>query len=390
MLFEDWMLRKQFLSKIDYLTIGWHCTKGLDGHTDSLGFLQPDIQSCASLNDIKRLPFGDVLMQPGFSEICNAVYQRSGATCLDDLILMWRQFHVENFEAISEYSLTSTFGKNLHRNVSEKKLCAHYIAKSEDFGRMPLVHDGDHVIIPEGTSAFYVGLAIAGLRRDITFITSNGPFLRELSENPVLAANTRNVLVVGGELEADTKGSVASRGFVGIHTEREFESAMSEPGATVLVSSVNGLLPVYGPFAPTDPTPKTASTRYAILKYAMQKNIRQVVFVSDYTKMLPSKRTAYGEPIFSDENEWYRFMNDHRHRISIVAAPPPSFGEVPEYSHQAPRLRPIAGLNSKIDSAVAREYVRCAKELDEEIVGSGVDSRYFEPYLGMKSTLVSL
>jgi hypothetical protein len=312
------------------------------------------------------------------TEILQKVLQRSGAASVADLVTRWQQWHVREIQPISDYSLTTHFGRRLYVRDNEKRLCGRFIADAEAYGRETIVHDADHVIVPEGTSAFYVGLAIASRRRNILFITSNGALVREFNENPALAAAASNIAVIGGELDPNIdNGGAASRGFLGKDTEEYFSRAIEfKPGVTVVICSVNGLLPHLGPFAPS--TPKAGSTRYALLKKAFHQNVRQVVFVADYSKLLDSRRRDYGDPIFSNPKEWHSIVADNRTRISFVVAGPPELQQVPAVAEKAPADRPTRGLDGPLSTPLCKEYLRTAKELDELSRGSGFASRFFE------------
>ena len=389
MRFEDYLLRKQYLTKRDFLELVWQGAKGTVGQTDPrTDFLEPKLLEGTDFAPLMRVPFGDILCQGRNSHLLENVLGRSQSESLDDLVFEWRKFHVDNYEPISEYSLTTEFGKRLHCNIAEKKLCAKFIASSDSFGLTPIIHDGSHVIIPEGSSAFYAGLAIGALRKNITFITSNGAFIRELSENPVLASSARNVYVVGGELDTDPEnGNVASRGFIGPSAELDFDRALEKPGATVLVCSVNGLLPQDGPFGPAIPSPKTCMTRLSLLKTAVSRGVRHIVFVCDWSKMLYGSRESYGEPIFTQRNAWQDFLRNHILNISFAIAPPQELSIVPEFAKQAARHRPFQGLDPQIDSAICRDYLKCAKEIDEGISEICLENRFHELFRTTPKTI---
>jgi hypothetical protein len=379
MRFEDYLLRKQFLTKHEYLELIWHGAKGVNGTTNiDTDLLLPKLPDEGSIAEFMRIPFGDSL-QRHFKNTLDNVLGKSQCQTLDELVEKWQKFHSVGLEPISEYSLTTTFGKKLYENVAEKKACARFVAQSDAFGVAQIVHDGDHVIVPEGSSAFYVGLAIAAIRRNITLITSNGPLIRELSENTFLTKRLKNVFVVGGEMDLDSDGRVASRGFLGINSQAEFARVSKDsPGATVLVCSVNGLLPHEGPFAPSIPTPKSCKTRLSLLDECARNGIRQIAFVCDWTKMLFSKKSSYGEPIFAIRQTWERFLRDYVNNITFVIAPPAAISASAEFAKLSPRNRPFQGLSDDMNSSSYREYLKCVKELDESVTELTFDKRIFE------------
>ncbi len=350
--FPCFLLRKHWLSKDDYGRIATGVVKASKGNWEE-GFLSPALSQIPddSIEMLRPYPFGDVLSRS--TDILENVLNRSGYTSFDAVVDCWQQWHVDNVEPISDFGLSPTsprpFGKRLYDNYREKRNCGIAVAYS-------MIHDRDHVVIPEGTSAFWVGLAVLGKKPGIKIITSNGALVRELHENPKLRERASSVNVIGGELDVSVGGT--GRGFVGDATQEAFENAVKrEPGATVVVSSVNGLLADFGPYAPC---PITSFTRHALLRQALDSNVRCVAFVADHTKMRPSFSDKYGDPIFTDRTGWQNVFTTYRDRIAFVVAPPEEIANS-DVANIRPMERAIHGHGF---SPPSLEYLRTAAIFD--------------------------
>ncbi|HRX82262.1 MAG TPA: hypothetical protein P5307_24515 [Pirellulaceae bacterium] len=365
MKFPPFLVRQHWLTKDEYMLLNWRSVKSIRGTTSRDGFLEPSIreQEVELLDEVRPIPFGDILKAD--SEIIERVLLRSDCKDFDDLVKRWHDWHVENCQPISDFGLSPAepkpFGKRLYEQAEEKRLCGNFVANS-------IVHDGDHIVIPEGTSAFWVALCCLGRRKKLRVISSNGALIRELLENPVLRSNAIGVSVIGGEMDSDLGG--CGRGFIGESTKVAYEEAIQrKPGATVVISSVNGLIADEGPFAPC---PVAGFTRHAVLMHALESNVRTVVFAVDYTKMTRKTRKEYGDPIFSDKANWRGIVDRYKERIKVVVTPPPDIRENEAVTSVRPKDRVIRG-NGYSPSIV--EYLQEAAALDSMLETSdGVTS----------------
>jgi len=369
--FGAFLVRKQWLKRKQFLLLTWEAVKSSDGHANAEDFLEPSLQDTTDLESLAKLrpqPFGDMLTR--HSEILEEVFRRSGLKSVAQLVECWHEWHVEHLQPISDFSLTPivrSFGIRLYQEEMEKRLCAELIAKE-------LVHDADHVILPEGTSTFWVGLGVLQQWENLWIITSNGALVRELHENAALRQHAKAITVIGGEIDLDVDaGGAASRGFIGHSTRVGFDAAIiDKPGATVVVSSVNGLLPDTGPYAPC---PTSGFTRHSLLLKALDSNVRKVVFVADYTKVSPRRIGDYGDAIFSDPKQWREILEKHRSRIVIVVAPPPEVRNNPDLMAVRPADRVIRG---KGYSPPIVEYLTVAAEFDRLCQGTTFASSFKE------------
>ncbi len=283
--------------------------------------------SNTSLDQLRPIPVGDALRE--FRSLPD-ILGRACVASFDQLIQLWWDWHLENLEPISEYSLASRFGDRLYQNQHEKQLVARYLAASGTALGVALVRDEDVVIIPEGSGGLYVGLALAAYKRGITIITSNGSLAREYYENVSFRKRLRAMRFVGGEIDADLRGTI------GPDAQEQLVKFVGtgEPTATVVVSTVNGFLPDEGPYAPNA---QAATNRYNLLDAALHANAREIIFVADYTKHYENKRKEYGLPIFN-EGKWRDMIEAHVANVTIVTAPPPA---ICRYIQKDPSSRTI-------------------------------------------------
>jgi hypothetical protein len=264
----------------------------------------------------RQQPLGEIIRRkPWFAESCS----RPPARDFDGLLTDWWTWHLDRLEPISDYSLTGSFGRRLFENQLEKQLVAKFLVSEPVCqGRCPILDD-DVVVLPEGTSAFYIGLAVAAHRSRATIVTSNGGLVREYHENPVLRTKLKGLEVIRGHAESETRGIAANA--------KDWRSIVGDdhdPTATVVISTVEGLLPEEGPFAPS---PTAANARAKLVEAALSENVRHVIFVADYSKQLNSKRPKYGHLLFQNRARWKQILNSEPGRVLIVTSPPPRLCE---------------------------------------------------------------
>ncbi len=369
--FASYLVRQHWLVQREFLKLAWYALSADGRDTTHDGYLEPSLREIDS-NEIDRVrpyPFGDVLKN--HNEFLANVLKRSGLSSFDAIVDSWHAWHVENIQPISDFCLSPEdprpFGKRLFDNATEKRLCGEVVADL-------LVQDADHVIIPEGTSAYWVGLAVLARRSNLQIITSNGALVRELHENPQLRSRAAAVHVIGGNMDVDVGGT--GRGFVGGATEAAFQHVISNtPGATVVISSVNGLTPEKGPFAPC---PITGFTRRELLMHALgSKRVRTVVLVADHSKVRPvvPNVRAYGNPIFADAGQWRDILHEYHDRLAVVVAPPSEVRRDATLMAVRPSTRNALG-NAYSPPVV--DYLSAAARFDEQCSTGGLDSRFYE------------
>lgn len=265
---------------------------------------------------IRRHPVGDVI---DHMPLAKDIYRKAGVADLNGLVAKWQDWHVSNLEPICNHSITSHFGKKLFLNKEEKKLAAWFITNVPVHSDLtPIIRQGAIVVIPDGSSAFYSGLAIAAFTKGASIITSNGPLYSEYLANPALARALSGFQFVGGCVDADQGGAF------GHDVQVAYNSAIQmKPRATVVVMSVSGFLPDFGPYATQG---NVAALKHSIIEDSIgpdvKEPVQELVFVTDHSKHLSKKAAQYGVPIFGQE-KWQKLVEDNRQRISVVTVPPP-------------------------------------------------------------------
>ncbi len=332
------------------------------------------LSNIEDLADIRLLPFGHVLQND--SKLANAVAERSGKD-LDALVKEWQEWHLKNLEPICTYSLASKVGSELYKRQVEKKLVGLCVA--QDY-----VRDGDNTVIPEGSSALYVGLGIASARQRVRICTSNDPLIRECRDNPAVVRRFRQVDVVGGFID-DQKYS-GHGGVFGTICEAQFHTAITEdPGATIVIIPVNGLLPKDGPFAEDGDAMKF---KLSTIRDSLASNVRQLIFVADHSKHLDTHQSIYGLPIFR-KDEWRRMLEKHLEIIAIVTSPPPDMRRLlAERKLGNPVERQLYTADQAQLSAPDKEYDQTAKEFGCLTRGNGFECKFREAFLSSTPALV--
>ncbi len=300
------------------------------------------------LNDfteIRPTPVGDILKQPDFSAACTSILRKARANDLADLLGRWYEWHLSNQEPISTYSMESEFTKRLYERQLEKRAVGHYLAEHD--GASSIVHDGDCVIIPEGTSSFYAALSIVALRSNLTIVTSNLGVVREFSENSALSEKALSLRALGGEVN---RASLAN------HVGPVDEIFTGDPQVTVVVSSVEHFSPVVGPCAPDA---ASAGSRCNIIEAAIEKEVRRIVFICDYTKLCKEP------PSVQIITKWPKKFVGYPGRVDIVTCPPPALREAFVESGDAALMCHRYGTRIPTNGRDWREYETIARELYE-------------------------
>ena len=203
----------------------------------------------------------------------------------------------------------------MYNEQTEKRLVASFLTTAKVRDGMAIISDNDIVAIPEGSSGTYVGLGIAArATSEARIVTSNAGLIREYRDNPMLAPRFREFRVIGGLADGE-HGTVHER------AEQQFIDAIGhDPGATIVIMTVSGLLPQSGPHV-SGPGLRVKQT---MIRKSLECGVREIVFVADYSKhMATAANSGCGAPVFG-ATEWRDTVDRHRSRICIVTAPPPA------------------------------------------------------------------
>lgn len=363
--FQDYLFSQRYLSAKEYMSlIGQQLKTSVSSlAVDEQGFLKVPAKREESFQPIiSKHPIGEVLRHTPLAKL---VFERAGVQELEELVEKWHQWHLDHLEPIGHYATTNRCGSNLFREAIAKKRVGVFAVNS---GRKSgaLIQNGDNVVIPEASSAFYVAMAAAAKCENLTVITSNAILFSEYLNNPCVARAFRNFYFMGGRADLDPRGEVAEHaGVFGPDAQLAYNRAIEEnPGATVVVMPTSGLLPEQGPFATQG---EVRALKLSIIKDALQHGVRELIFISDHSKHLKSKISKYGTQILPN-NQWRELIEENRARVSLVTTPPATLRDAivshrPDTIH--PYLRkPLGELypEFKFDS-VDYEYNRAANSL---------------------------
>jgi hypothetical protein len=287
---------------------------------DSSGFLSEDQTTVSDDRaPLGVLPVGEVLLH--MPETAERLFGSSDAEAarpaLLRLVQEWQEWHRDHLEPICTYSTSTRFGRQMYNNRTEKKLVASFLATAKVRNGMPIVCKNDIVLIPEGSSGAYAGLGIAARPTSrVCIVTSNAALIREYQDNPTLAPRFQEFRVIGGVADGDHGG---------VHdeaAEQHFVEAIGrEPGTTIVIVTVSGLLAQSGPHVDG---PMLRVKQRIIRESLVNRGVRELVFVADYSKHVPAAdHQDFGAPLFG-ATDWQQIVKEHRSRICIVTAPPPA------------------------------------------------------------------
>lgn len=384
MLFEDWLFHTQKISFDQYRTAK---RAQLEATIDSNQLLpnkliRHSLDERRLFDDISRarpLPFGRVL-----SRIYPEVIAEEQLVCW---VTEWRAWHLEHIEPISDYRTDSSFpdldgeygfGQRLFTNQVEKKIVACFLTDFVRSDKRPIINDSDHVALSDGSSTVYVGLAAASRKKHVTLITSNDALIRELRENPIATRSLSHVWTVGGQMSGmpSTGGEPEYGKFGRIAKDNFLQYIKDDPGATTFVCAVEAILPGEGPYAPNVECA-------GVLKHVLQESlanrpqIRDVVFIADYTKMLKTGVPTHAVPIFSPAN-WREIVAQYRQCISVVTCPPEAIKQISIKSKTGVKERTVFGHPSNdVSPRILSEYDKVAKDF-YELLEYNFESRFFE------------
>ena len=194
---------------------------------------------------------------------------------------------------------------------------AQFVAAGRLFNHHTIVRNDEIVVIPEGTSGLYVGLALAAYRKRLQIYTSNAALIREYQDNPCLARRLKALHVLGGTADPD---AIQHGGLSGTDCQLQYEQVVQKkPPATIIIMTVSSLTADYGPCVDG----QTAAIKAAVIVGGLAQNVREVVFVCDYSKHISEKGATAAIPLFA-EDRWRMLVEKHPHQIRIVTAPPPA------------------------------------------------------------------
>lgn len=365
--FPTFLFGKRWLDSHSYQRL-------LGAQYDSIFNAFRDASSSKSIDDLddvseihKRLA-GQILEQlPVFS----TVLQKSGANNLQDLLELYWKWHLEHQEPVSDYSLLSRFGKRLYVHQLEKRMVGQFVAAQDLGNGVAIVRDNDSVVIPEGSSSLYAGLAIGAFRSGIQLVSSNTALVREYHENPSFNRALSGLTVIGGDADLQNCGAVG-----GEYTLAVTRAIEVNPGATVVVCSAEGFLADDGPYAPDY---KSASNRFEILDAAVKKGVRELVFILDFSKMLPASRPKYGIPICNGR-PWYDELRRFSGSLSIVTCPPEPARVHFDTTYTG---RVVSDRPHRVDSPTGqtwRQYEACVGQIVEIIGKHLANAHLYEAY----------
>ncbi len=331
------------------------------------------------MSTVRELPFVEVLGRP---QVADRVCARCGKT-LEALVDECNEWHRDALEPISTYPTRSKFGRGVYERQQEKKLVAHYVVAGKKRDGSTLIGDGDTVILFEGSSALYIGLAIAAGHESVTVITPNAALIREYRDNPAVAQKFK-LEIVGGAADVDPACGYCEHGGVyGPACQEQLTQAVTkEPPATVVVVTVAGLLPSVGPFD----TGAVGCVKRDIITRALNSKVKAVIFATDYSKHIDGASGRFGAALFNP-HEWKAMASNYESKIHVVTAPPPQIrAALAEGRLRAIQERP-AGMAVTEQSGFAPEdvwYNHVAAEL-HKVLGSDVirgecQPRFHEAY----------
>jgi hypothetical protein len=311
------------------------------------------------------------------TSIAQQIYHNANVANLKELVEKWQQWHVDNLEPIVNYPTGSEFALRLYENRPvEKKLVAWFLANVRIRGQS-LISNTDKVVVPEGSSSFYIGLGIAAWRSSVCVISTNGPLFCEYLCNPAFSNALDNFYLVGGKadhrparhIQARPAFNACQNGGLFNATAREaYEQAITDrPEATVVIMPVSGILPNEGPYGLDA---HTRELKRFVINCSVRHGVRKLVFVADYTKHCVNERNQnkYGLPVLNAPSDWNTLLEEHHDRIALVTAPPPAMRDL---FRGAPPIHPAERLNIQLlranaqPSAALCNYNQVAREFGE-------------------------
>jgi hypothetical protein len=278
--------------------------------------------------NMRRPPFGDVLAAD--TKTLTAVLQRAGVQSFEKLIDLWHCDLIREGECLGPFSTSVLCAKNLYVNRFEKKVVARYLVSEIPPGdNRPLIAGGEKIALLEGSSGLFAAFAVAAQYGPVgtmdhhvmcAMISSNQLLNAEFFHNPWICKSFRHFVTIGGEIEFDPVSHIAERaGVYGSQAVAQFKLGWEDPGATTLIVPCRGITADVGPLAGAG---EVQQLKKEVIKSALEKDVHNIVFISDYSKMLPRSTNGLQE-VFT-KAEWKKILKEHGELIKIVTTPPPA------------------------------------------------------------------
>jgi len=323
--FQEYVVGNKWLTRPEFLEVlAEQCNEsvGYQG-VDSDGFQVLDRKTEEpAWTTMRRPPFGEVLSR--IPRICELVLKRANVKSMAKLAERWHRDLIREMECIGNYSPEIRCASNLYTRHLEKKIVARYVVTSKRVNSTrTLIGKSEKIALLEGSSGFCLAMAVAHqFKSTCSIISSNGLLNSEYLHNPCIAKSFANFHVVGGRADFDVSTHAPDHaGVYGHDAQQQFESDMErDPGATTLVVPCSGILPDEGPLATSG---DVQGLKNSVIRSAMEIGVHQIIFIVDYSKMLPTHIKDYGVAVFAASN-WKKLITEHGSRISIVTTPPPA------------------------------------------------------------------
>jgi len=308
--FGHWLVHMGWMTREEYRSIlKEQLNRIFSPHKGNNSLQNPPLPLLSDYSKLRAAPFGKLLEE--MQDILNEVLQRSQKTEIPELIDEWYAWHRDHLEPICDYCLSNHLGAELYVREEDKKRVARFLVDAKLPAKGKIIQENDTVVLFEGTSALYVGLAIASSYRNITVTTSNTGMVGEYRNNPAVQKRLKELNIIGGkadEFYCEVDGNPAKTQYI---------EAVSGNRETILVVPFTRFTAEYGPTA----RGPAAAMRGDIVETSFQQSqLREVVFVGDYTKLVES---TLGRTIFKN-GDWPKIVEKHKDRMSIVVSPPPN------------------------------------------------------------------
>jgi DeoR/GlpR family transcriptional regulator of sugar metabolism len=213
-----------------------------------------------------------------------------------------------------QYPVDSTFGKRIGDMMAEKVRVAETIVSR-------FTSSGSSVFIGDGSSSFYVGLAIFTQRLQATIWTNHLAIAHEFSLWPSDAASLRHteVWLAGGEVDRDLMMTC------GDDTEEEVTRWTKK--AQCIILSVRCLFADRGPAGMEQ---KSLSIKAAAVRAALQTGAR-IIFAADHLKL---SKPYQSEPlVFPAAADWETAMKNSNVYVVTTGHPQVSTEQHVDHPH---------------------------------------------------------
>jgi DeoR/GlpR family transcriptional regulator of sugar metabolism len=244
--------------------------------------------------------------------------------------------NMRNLEPLGRFDPRTVFNRRISEEETGKRLVALYI--TEKFSS-----DGGSAFLTDGSSTFYVGLAIA-LRSSVftqsfTLVTNNLAVITELNSRNETPQHL-NIEIMGGQLDYGLNATFPTElnaSFPMDHGKRLFQNVR------LVIVSVRGLFYLDGPTSP--------DLKSLLLKREALQIHAECIFVTDWKKMTTSHAAPANKIL--DQLQWDQLLKDLHRTIWIVCAKPTAqtqntYEMGQRISHQFdPKRKPIEWENAE-------------------------------------------